>query len=129
MNSASTSEGTTRSASTSEGTTSSASTSEGTTRSASTSEGTTSSASTSEGTTSSASTSASNGYVSKPQQDPEKIKTYDPNLETNFYETKGSYTLRLVGQLRINSRQRRSMGETDLTNMEQSSLLGFINQS
>ena len=69
------------------------------------------------------------GYTSQPQQDPEKIKTYDPNLETNHYETKGSYTLRLVGQLRIGSRQKRSMEQTDFTTMVESSLLGFINTS
>ena len=69
------------------------------------------------------------GYTSQPQQDPEKIKTYDPNLETNHYETKGSYTLRLVGQRRLSGRERRSMGQTDFTNMLESSLLGFINES
>ncbi|CAI8020933.1 hypothetical protein GBAR_LOCUS12470 [Geodia barretti] len=69
------------------------------------------------------------GYTSQPQQDPEKIKTYDPNLETNHYETKGSYTLRLVGQRRLGGRERRSMGQTDFTNMLESSLLGFINET
>jgi hypothetical protein len=73
------------------------------------------------------SASASTSKTTKTQQDPEKSKTYDPNLETNRYETKGSYTLRLVGQLRIGSRQRRSMEQTDFTTMVESSLLGFIN--
>ena len=60
-------------------------------------------------------------------QDPDDIKTYDPTLKTNHYESKGSYTLELVGQQRL--RRKRSKTPVDLSNAVESSLLSFINQS
>ena len=65
--------------------------------------------------------------VSMPE-DPDDIKTYDPEMKTNHYESKGSYTLELVGQRRL-LRQRRSERNIDLSNAFESSLLAFINQS
>ena len=61
-------------------------------------------------------------------EDPDDIKTYDPEMKTNHYESKGSYTLELVGQRRL-LRQRRSERNIDLSNAFESSLLAFINQS
>ena len=62
-------------------------------------------------------------------QDPDDIKSYDKTLKTNRYESEGSYTLRLVGQRRLVRRERRSLIQSDLTDMVESSLLAFINQS
>ena len=64
--------------------------------------------------------------ISTPQ-DPDEIKTYDATLKTNHYESKGSYTLELVGQRRL--RRKRSENPGDLSNAVESSLLSFINQS
>ena len=60
-------------------------------------------------------------------QDPDDIKTYDATLKTNHYESKGSYTLELVGQQRM--RRKRSKNPLGLSNAVESSLLSFINQS
>ena len=61
-------------------------------------------------------------------EDPNEIKTFDPNMKTNHYESEGSYTLELVGQRRL-LRQRRSGDPMDLTQAVESSLLAFINHS
>ena len=61
-------------------------------------------------------------------EDPDDIKTYDPDMKTNHYESKGSYTLELVGQRRL-LRQRRSKGSADWSNAVENSLLAFINES
>ena len=61
-------------------------------------------------------------------EDPDDIKTYDPDMKTNHYESKGSYTLELVGQRRL-LRQRRSKGNADWSNAVENSLLAFINES
>ena len=61
-------------------------------------------------------------------QDPDDIKTYDPDMKTNNYEANGSYTLELVGQRRLIRRRRRE-GNVDSSNAVESSLLAFINQS
>ena len=61
-------------------------------------------------------------------QDPDDIKTYDPSIKTNHYESKGSYTLELVGQRRL-LRHRRSERSIASNNVFESSLLAFINQS
>ena len=61
-------------------------------------------------------------------EDPDDIKTYDPDMKTNHYESKGTYTLELVGQRRL-LRRRRSEGNADWSNAVENSLLAFINQS
>ena len=61
-------------------------------------------------------------------EDPDDIKTYDPDMKTNHYEAKGSYTLEFVGQRRL-LRRRRSEGNIDWSNAVENSLLAFINQS
>ena len=58
--------------------------------------------------------------------DPDDVKSYDPNLKTNHYSAKGRYTVQLVGQRRVSRRRRHT---TSLTNMVESNLLGYINQS
>ena len=60
-------------------------------------------------------------------QDPDNIKTYNAALKTNHYESKGGYTLELVGQRRL--RRKRSADPVDLSNAVESSLLAFINHS
>ena len=49
-------------------------------------------------------------------------------MKTNHYESKGSYTLELVGQRRL-LRHRKSKRNIDSSNVFESSLLAFINQS
>ena len=60
--------------------------------------------------------------------DPDDTKSYDPTLVTNHYESKGSYTVELVGQQRRLLRLRRSSG-VDLSGAVENSLLAFINHS
>ena len=60
--------------------------------------------------------------------DPDDIKTYDPDMKTNHYESKGSYKVDLVGQRRL-LRHRRNADHVDLSNAVVSTLLSFINQS
>ena len=61
-------------------------------------------------------------------QDPDAIPSYDESVKTNYYKSKGHFTLELVGQRRLLRRERsaRRGGDGD---MVESSLLGFINQS
>ena len=65
--------------------------------------------------------------ASEESNEPDDIRSYDPNLKTNHYSSKGSYTIELVGQRRL-SRNRRHT-EREPTDMVASTLLGFINQS
>ena len=65
--------------------------------------------------------------ASEEPNEPDDIRSYDPNLKTNHYSSKGSYTIELVGQRRL-SRNRRHT-EREPTDMVASTLLGFINQS
>ena len=60
--------------------------------------------------------------------DPDDIKTYDPDMKTNHYESKGSYKVDLVGQRRL-LRHRRNVDHIDMSNAVVSTLLSFINQS
>ena len=60
--------------------------------------------------------------------DPDDTKSYDPTIVTNHYESKGSYTVELVGQQRRLLRLRRSSG-VDLSGAIENSLLAFINHS
>ena len=60
--------------------------------------------------------------------DVDEIKTYDPNMKTNHYESKGSYTLELVGQQRL-LRTKRAADYVDLSEAAESTLLAFINHS
>ena len=60
--------------------------------------------------------------------DVDEIRTYDPNLKTNHYESQGSYTLELVGQQRL-LRTKRAADYVDLSEAAESSLLAFINHS
>ena len=60
--------------------------------------------------------------------DVDEIKTYDPNMKTNHYESNGSYTLELVGQQRL-LRAKRAADYVDLSEAAESTLLAFINHS
>ena len=60
--------------------------------------------------------------------DVDEIKTYDPNLKTNHFESQGSYTLELVGRQRL-LRTKRAADYVDLSEAAESSLLAFINHS
>ena len=60
--------------------------------------------------------------------DVDEIKTYDPNMKTNHYESKGSYTLELVGQQRL-LRTKRAADYVDFSEAAESTLLAFINHS
>ena len=62
------------------------------------------------------------------RQEQDEVKTYDPEMKTNYYESTGNYSLELVGQRRL-LRFRRSEGNVDMSNAIESSLLAFINQS
>lgn len=61
-------------------------------------------------------------------RDVDEIKTFDPNMKTNHYESKGSYTLKLVGQQRL-LRTKRNADNVDLAEATESTLLAFINHS
>ena len=60
--------------------------------------------------------------------DVDEIKTFDPNMKTNNYEAKGSYTLELVGQQRL-LRAKRAADYVDLSEAAESTLLAFVNHS
>ena len=60
--------------------------------------------------------------------DVDGIKTYDPNMKTNHYESQGSYTLELVGQQQL-LRAKRTADYVDLSEAAESTLLAFINHS
>ena len=56
-------------------------------------------------------------------------ESYDPNMKTNYYESKGSYTVDLVGQRRLLRRTRSVKDHLDLPEAVESSILAFINHS
>ena len=60
--------------------------------------------------------------------DVDEIKTYDPNMKTNHYESNGSYTLELVGQQQL-LLQKRDADYVDFSEAAESTLLAFINHS
>ena len=60
--------------------------------------------------------------------DVDEIKTYDPNMKTNHFESQGSYTLELVGQQQL-LRAKRAADYVDLSEVAESTLLAFINHS
>lgn len=60
---------------------------------------------------------------------PEEIKSFDPNVKMNHFEAKGSYTMELVGQLRILRHTRSIEDRLQLPEAVESTLLVFINQS
>ena len=53
-------------------------------------------------------------------------QAYDPTIETNHYESKGTYTVEIVGEKRRQLRLRRSSAGTDLSEAVENSLLAFI---
>ena len=61
--------------------------------------------------------------------DPDDITSYDPTIETNHYESKGTYTVEMVGEKRRLLHLRRSSAGTDLSEAVENSLLAFINHS
>ena len=61
--------------------------------------------------------------------DPDDITSYDPTIETNHYESKGTYTVEMVGEQRRLLRLRRSSDNTDFSEAVENSLLAFINNS
>ena len=61
--------------------------------------------------------------------DPDTMKSYDPGMKTNHYESKGAFSLVLVGQRRILRRAKRTVSHLELPDATKSSLLAFINHS
>ena len=59
--------------------------------------------------------------------DPDDVESYDANFKTTHYESKGSYSLRLVAQRRVV--RRRSTTKINFEHLVEDSLLGFINES
>lgn len=60
--------------------------------------------------------------------DPDKIKSYDANIKTNQFESKGSYSLKLVGKEQV-FQYKRSAEDDDMDRSElmESSLLAIYN--
>ena len=56
-------------------------------------------------------------------------ESYNPNMETNYYESKGLYTIDLVGQRRLVRRTRNVKDHLNLPDAVESSILAFINHS
>ena len=61
--------------------------------------------------------------------DPHEIKSFNPDIKTNHYESKGTYTCELVGEQRRLLRRRRSDNSIRLGEHVENSLLAFINKS
>ena len=59
--------------------------------------------------------------------DPDDIKSYDPNMKTNHFESTGSYTMDLVGQRRILRHTRSVEDHLALPNAVESSMLSVFN--
>ena len=60
----------------------------------------------------------------------EQEQTYDPNVDMNHMEAKGSYSLDLVGQRRVLQRERRAaVNHLELPEAVESSLLAHIDLS
>ena len=56
-------------------------------------------------------------------------ESYDRDMKTNYYESKGSYTIDLVGQRRLVRRTRSVKDHLNLPDAVESSILAFINHS
>ena len=65
--------------------------------------------------------------ASEEPNEPDDNRSYNPNLKTNRYSAKGFYVIELVGQRRLTRNRRHT--EREPTDMVESTLLGFINQS
>ena len=61
--------------------------------------------------------------------DPDDIKSFNPEIKTNHYESKGTYVCELVGEQRRLLRRRRSDDVIGLGEHVENSLLAFINKS
>ena len=61
--------------------------------------------------------------------DPDEIETYDSDMKTNHYESKGSYSIDLVGQQRMLRNARSAEDYLEHSDMMESSMLAFINHS
>ena len=61
--------------------------------------------------------------------DPDEIKSFNPEMKTNHYESKGTYVCELVGEQRRLLRRRRSDNGIRLGEHVENSLLAFINKS
>ena len=61
--------------------------------------------------------------------DPDEIKSYDPDMETNYYESKGSYSMDMVGQRRILRHTRSVEDHLELPEAMESSILAVFNHS
>ena len=60
----------------------------------------------------------------------EEEQTYDPNVDMNHMEAKGSYSLDLVGQRRVLQRERRAaVNHLELPEAVESSLMAHIDHS
>ena len=57
------------------------------------------------------------------------MKTYNPDIKTNRFESKGSYTIDLVGQRSLLRRTRNVKDHVDLQEAVESSILASINHS
>ena len=61
--------------------------------------------------------------------DPDEIKSYDPDMVTNYYESKGSYSMDMVGQRRILRHARSVEDHLKLPEAMESSILTVFNHS
>jgi HEAT repeat protein len=61
--------------------------------------------------------------------DPDEIKSFNPEMKTNHYESKGTYVCELVGEQRRLLRRRRSDNGIRLGEHVENSLLAFINKT
>ena len=61
--------------------------------------------------------------------DPDNIKSYDPTMKTNRFESTGSYTMDLVGERRILRHARSVEDHLELPNSVESSILAVFNHS
>lgn len=55
--------------------------------------------------------------------------SYDPTVNINHFEAKGSYSLDLIGQQRVSRRTRSTEDHLQLPEVVESNLLAFINHS
>ena len=58
-----------------------------------------------------------------------KVPSFDPNVDINHFEAKGSYTLDLIGQRRVSRHARSTQDHLQLPEAVESNLLAFINNS
>ena len=57
------------------------------------------------------------------------VPSYDPSVNINHFEAKGSYTLDLIGQRRVSRHARSTKDHLQLPEAVESNLLAFINNS